>query len=122
MRKLAFGIGLTALVAMSTGALAQSATEGPLADPNAISPVPIARKIEKKAKRHKPSRTTQNTDPSAKPVPTATPAPGTPLPDDPVSFGMKWNGTNDNAQQQRIQNYNGTLPGTGAEVGMKLHF
>ena len=44
------------------------------------------------------------------------------VPDDPMSFGMKWNGSNDSAGQTRIENLNGGAVGTGAEVGMKLHF
>ncbi len=43
-------------------------------------------------------------------------------PVDPISFGMKWNGSNDSAGQTRIENLNGNATGTGAEVGMKLHF
>ena len=48
--------------------------------------------------------------------------PSRPRPADPLSFGMKWNGSNDNAAQTRIENLNGNATGTGAEVGMKLHF
>lgn len=40
----------------------------------------------------------------------------------PVSFGMKWNGSNDSSTQTRVQNYNGTAEGAGAELGMKMHF
>lgn len=43
-------------------------------------------------------------------------------PVDPISFGMKWNGSNDSASQTRLENLNGNATGTGAEVGMKLHF
>ncbi len=43
-------------------------------------------------------------------------------PVDPISFGLKWNGSNDSAGQTRIENLNGNATGTGAEVGMKLHF
>ena len=42
--------------------------------------------------------------------------------DDPLSLGMKWNGSNDNASQTRVQNYGGDAAGTGAAVGLKLHF
>ena len=35
---------------------------------------------------------------------------------------MKWNGSNDTARDTRVQNYDGTAEGTGAEVGLKLHF
>ncbi len=56
-------------------------------------------------------------------MPTADVAASKPVPPtDPVSFGMKWNGSNDNAAQTRIENLNGNATGTGAEVGMKLHF
>lgn len=42
--------------------------------------------------------------------------------DNPLSLGMKWNGTNDTTTQTRVQNYGGEATGTGAEVGLKLHF
>ena len=42
--------------------------------------------------------------------------------DNPLSLGMKWNGSNDNASQTRVQNYGGDAAGTGAAVGLKLHF
>ena len=44
------------------------------------------------------------------------------VPSDPLSFGMKWNGSNESAGQTRIDNLNGGAVGTGAAVGMKLHF
>ena len=43
-------------------------------------------------------------------------------PASPLSLGMKWNGSNDNAVQTRTQNYGGDAQGAGAEVGLKLHF
>ena len=38
--------------------------------------------------------------------------------EDPLSLGMKWNGSNDNASQTRVQNYGGEAAGTGAAVGL----
>lgn len=43
-------------------------------------------------------------------------------PEDPLSFGMKWNANSDSARETRVQNYGGDAPGEGAEVGVKLHF
>lgn len=40
----------------------------------------------------------------------------------PLTLGMKWNGNNDSAGQTRIENLHGGAVGTGAEVGLKLHF
>ena len=55
---------------------------------------------------------------SPKPVPRAATA-RTP---DPLSLGLKWNGSNDNAEQTRIQNHGGTAAGTVASVGLNYHF
>ena len=54
--------------------------------------------------------------------PVAEPGAKTSAPGSPLSLGMKWNGSNDSAGQTRVQNYNGNTQGTGAEVGLKLHF
>lgn len=103
-------------------AAAQSALDGPLAPPDAPAPAP-AHHAKAKAKRvhHAAAKPAQ---PSADiPAPSARAArPAKAAPDDPVSLGMKWNGSNDTAAQTRYENLNGNAPGTGAEVGLKLHF
>lgn len=121
--------GALAILLISAPAFAQSATEGPLASPDA-SPTPKASKPPAKKKvAHKGAKTTHakaataddeagGARPDAQPI---LHAPGG-APADPLSFGMKWNGANDDARGTRVQNYNGDAQGTGAEVGMKLHF
>ena len=37
-------------------------------------------------------------------------------------LAMKWRGNNDTQTQTRVQNLDGNAQGTGAEVGLKLHF
>jgi hypothetical protein len=109
---------------------AQSPLEGPLAKPGAHLPplsLPKAKrpvhKAHKDAHRDERARNEPGFDPN---VPDHARVPDDPAHrsavGDPVSFGMKWNGSNDSASQTRVQNYDGNAPGTGAEVGLKLHF
>ena len=124
-----------AFAAMSAVALAQ-VPEGPLVDP-AVTPAP-AKPVKSKLvkKLHKKASAVASTKTGAVPsdsVPTkAAAVPGS-VPSsradhhgttttDPVSFGMKWNGNNDTAEKTRVQNYGGDAAGTGAAVGLKLHF
>ena len=120
-----------------TGGVACSQTpEGPLGAPSPVaqSRAPSAstsephqaatsRAVHRRhaAKTHatRPAARDQNA-PAATPTAAATTAAS--RADDPLSFGMKWNGSNDNGVQTRTQNYNGNAEGTGAEVGLKLHF
>ena len=123
---------------------AQSLTDGPLALPGMPAP---SEAIKGKVNKAKPAthakmstakihaaKTTNKTgtkaadldDESAPTVsPTAKPATRKPVAEqasDPLSLGMKWNGSNDSAEQTRIQNYGGTAAGTGASVGLNYHF
>ena len=116
----------------------QSLTDGPLAGPDAPALIesfkgrPPAHAKTSAAKNHA-ARTTRwsnaqaaDLDGRREPAPsTAKPAPSRPAKGaapDPFSLGMKWNGSNDNAEQTRIQNYGGSAPGTGASVGLNYHF
>ena len=119
------GVGLTGAVWVAP-ASAQSPFDGPLAAPDAPAlPAPKARaRTKPKASRHAAARPVAVPDAAARPVPTNAdappPSPGAPA--DPVSLGMKWNGSNDTAAQTRYQNGPENAFGSGAEVGMKLHF
>lgn len=115
-------IALVIGVASAGAAAAQSSTEGPLAVPNAVPT---------KAKSSKPSHhkkvvhreTTQSSDyNTSSQIPQPVIHAGHDAPADPLSLGMKWNGSNDDARATRVQNYDGNAVGTGAEVGLKLHF
>lgn len=116
-----------ALVLGAASAFAQSPLEGPLAAPDfaplATPPKPKATK----GTHRKSTKTARRAPPKTDDAPAADGA-AQPLvqpsggPANPVDFGMKWNGSNDNAAQTRAQNYDGSAQGTGAEVGMKLHF
>ena len=109
---------------VTTCALAQSAVQGPLGAPS------VAAKSAK-PKHRKPIKIAHHANPpTASPAYGAVPPPPTEAlpvahsasPTDPVDFGMKWNGSSDSARETRVQNYNGDAEGTGAQVGMKLHF
>lgn len=125
-RMMAVAVGLCVAGAAHAQGLA-----GPLAPSDspptaaAVGAAPVKRSA-RRAKAAAPKRT-------AVPASARLPAePRVPVPEpvaagasggtNPVSFGMKWNGSNDNAAQTRIENLNGQATGTGAEVGMKLHF
>ena len=132
---------LACAVVVADPSRAQSLTDGPLAAPGVGKPPPA------KAPRAKPTthaskasaakaRAAKATDAAG--VTDGAPADGGPVgstdakpvvrrpvaarPSDPLSLGMKWNGSNDNAEQTRIQNYGGTATGTGASVGLNYHF
>ena len=116
----------------------QSLTDGPLAGPDAPASIepfkgtPPARAKTSTAKNRSTRTTRRNSSQAAdldgrrEPAPsTSKPAPSRPakaLAPDPFSLGMKWNGSNDNAEQTRIQNYGGSAAGTGASVGLNYHF
>lgn len=130
MRKLRFLAAMIIFVGAPELALAQVGTEAPLAAPNAIAgPAQDAKPAKHKAVKHKKAvhhdaSHAQNgfpTDRAAASRELALPSSGT-APADPLSFGMTWNGNSDNARETRVQNYNAAAPGSGAEVGMKLHF
>ncbi len=118
-----------AMIAAISAATAQDLS-GPLARSDA-SPLAAATKPDKTVKhigrRTKAATTSKRTTvPIAENLPSAldhaTDTTKATAPTDPVSFGMKWNGSNDSAGQTRIENLNGGATGTSAEVGMKLHF
>ncbi len=108
-------------------AAAQSPMEGPLSDPVGVPMTKAKPKLSKLAhsKRKNAHRETPHAS-SAYEAPVGTAQPiihaGHDAPADPLSLGMKWNGSNDNARDTRVQNYDGNAAGTGAEVGLKLHF
>ena len=121
-----------ALVGPSWG---QSLTDGPLAAPGApasseaVKGRPPAH-AKTSAAKTRVAKTTRGSNAQAADVderrePASTPAPRHPATkpaSDPFSLGMKWNGSNDNAEQTRIQNYGGSAAGTGASVGLNYHF
>ncbi len=119
-------IWLAAGCAIGGVACAQTLPDGPLAASPSQGETHAPRKATFKkhaAKPHAPAPSAArdpNAPARAPAMPTA--AAGAAAADDPLSFGMKWNGSNDNGVQTRTQNYNGNAAGTGAEVGMKLHF
>ena len=123
---------------------AQSLTNGPLSSPGMPAPSEAMKgKVDKgkpashaktsAAKVHA-AKTTNKTNAKAADLddgiepptsPAAKPATRKPVAEqasDPLSLGMKWNGSNDSAEQTRIQNYGGTAAGTGASVGLNYHF
>ena len=124
------------LVAVATltasAALAEELSDPPSAPAAAIVPaVPAKPARHSAAHRAKVATAARRTAvPASARLPAETPAVpaadlavAKPIPQaDPVAFGMKWNGSNDSAGQTRIENLNGNAAGTGAEVGMKLHF
>ena len=126
-------IVLTMAVAALTPAMGQ-VPQGPLADPGAppAAAAPLKSKPAKKPRpKHRKTAATPRT-PSDRPqsqdasaadaIPTSRAAHKGTTSSDPVSFGMKWNGSNDTAEKTRVQNYNGDATGAGAAVGLKLHF
>ena len=114
------------LLGLAAPTRSQSTFEGPLAAPGAALEKPVAKpKKHQAAKPAKTSKATQAGDFKQVPpraTPPVIPDQKTPSVSDPVSLGMKWNGSNDGTTQTRTQNYNGGAQGTGAEVGLKLHF
>ena len=117
------GAVMAASVSLVVPAFAQSALDGPLAAPDAAPAAPLHHPKAKARKAHHASAkpAPEATD-AAHAVPADAPAPSHEAPADPLSLGMKWNGNNDSAAQTRSQNLDGNAAGTGAEVGMKLHF
>ncbi len=135
---------LTCCVLVAGPSRAQSLTDGPLAAPGTGTPAPREAPAAKSATRasRKPATKTHTANRSdatkatdaipadlggsgpgasraAKPAPRQPPAERA---SDPLSLGMKWNGSNDSPEQTRIQNYGGTAAGTGASVGLNYHF
>lgn len=128
------------MVALAIGAAAAQVGTGPLAEPNEVSSgakpaattgAKVARKTGRgRARRH----ASKANSPAAQqplgdaagerrsaPISSADHRVGGDT-NGPISFGMKWNGANDSAEKTRVQNYDGNAEGTGAEVGLKLHF
>lgn len=120
------------LVSLSVASTAEAqGLAGPLAATDATTTVVphVAKPVKRPARHSKTAASKRTAAPAAARLPTDPVVPisnpaGTSAtsPTNPVSFGMKWNGSNDNASQTRIENLNGQATGTGAEVGMKLHF
>ena len=129
--------------ALAGPAPAQSLTDGPLAAPDAERPAPS--KVPKPASTAHAKKSAAKSRTAASPhASRARDAQATdrdeggptgqrnaertlprPVPDrttDPLSLGMKWQGSNDSPEQTRTQNYGGTAPGTGASVGLNYHF
>ena len=123
---------LTCCLVLATPSWGQSLLDGPLAAPDARTPSKAVRAKPAKAPTAKAraAKTTSGVDAKAahlddqrespsKPMPHRSAAEPTP---DPLNLGMKWNGSNDTAEQTRIQNYGGSATGTGASVGLNYHF
>ena len=136
MRSIWFGLAVAA-VAFVGPAIGESAYDGPLAAPDATAAPPASLESKRTASRTKAKAAKPHHHAAAKlpspatdaALPEASPSTGqrasaasAPPAEDPLSLGMKWNGSNDTAAQTRVQNYNGNAVGTGAEVGLKLHF
>lgn len=124
MRAKVMVAALSMAVAWAAPAGAQSPLDGPLAAPDApaaATPKPHA-KAKAKKPRHVASKPAPDVEATPERVPAAAEAPSRRAPADPLSLGMKWNGSNDTAGQTRSQNLDGGAFGSGAEVGMKLHF
>ncbi|MCX8255249.1 exported protein of unknown function [Beijerinckiaceae bacterium RH AL1] len=124
----ALGAGM--LVATASAQAQQSPLDGPLAAPGEAASAPAANPAKPKAKPHKahhakakPVREPAEAQDAAVPrQPGETPSARATAPADAVDLGMKWNGNNDTAAQTRFQNGPNNAFGSGAEVGMKLHF
>ncbi len=117
---------------------AQSVTDGPLSASGADAPVSAKSSLARSASAKLSAAKTRSAKKarSTSALPSEVPAGAAPraakpispkatkavAPDDPLSLGMKWNGSNDNAEQIRTQNYGGGAAGTGASVGLKYHF
>ncbi len=106
-----------------------SAQEGPLHEPSAV-PAAAKTRPAKAAKTRARKTGSLPTKADALPQPSSAPTSlpfsaarrNATTPANPISFGLKWNGANDTAERTRVQNYNGEAAGTGAAVGLKLHF
>ena len=120
---------VVAAIARTSVAAAQDIS-GPLSNPDdgGLPAKPAKRAAAHRTKAASTAKRTASPASARKPaeapaIPTAdkgTAKCGAPV--DSISFGMKWNGSNESASQSRIDNLNGSATGTGAEVGMKLHF
>ena len=137
---------LACCLALAGPATAGPLTDGPLAGPDAAAPPMTGDAKTGRARRVTRTKTPATKMPATKTraakaanataadlddgrgpamPPAAKPAPRKPVSEpatDPLSLGMKWNGSNDSAEQTRIQNYGGTAAGTGASVGLNYHF
>ena len=120
---------LAASVSLAAPALAQSPLDGPLAVPDAApsTQAPATHARTKPRKTHhaaaKGAKLPAAAADAAVPRPTSAEAPAhAAAPADAFDLGMKWNGSNDGSAQTKFQSGPNTSPGTGAEVGMKLHF
>ncbi len=119
-----------AMAATAMPALAQSPLDGPLASPDATPPAVHATTPHAKSKPRKlhhaaakGAKVPGSESDAAVPRPTSAEAPSSKTaPGDAVDLGMKWNGSNDGSAQTKFQSGPNTSPGSGAEVGMKLHF
>ncbi len=132
-------LSLTCCLVLAGPSRAQSLTDGPLAASGTPAPSkPIKGKPATHAKsssaKTRAAKATNKNNAKAADLddgseatasPASKPAPRKPVAvptSDPLSLGMKWNGSNDSAEQTRIQNYGGTATGTGASVGLNYHF
>ena len=133
-RLLGSTLGLSLL--LSGQAWAQTLPDGPLSAPDATPPAKASgaapasaktasakpRKVKKAHAAAAPIDSLADEPPHAHPGKAPVAKPVKDAPADPLSLGMKWNGSNDNAEQTRTQNYSGSAPGTGASVGLIYHF
>lgn len=138
MRPLWFVGAVAASFAWIGPSSAQTALEGPLAAPVALGGAPTSLGVPTRTSTGAQARTkARKTHHAAVKAPdigfskgasqAATrdhqiSAGGSTSTADPLSIGMKWHGSADDARETRVQNYNGNAAGTGAEVGMQLHF
>ena len=135
-------MGAIAFLVLAASAASAQVNEGPLAYPSAAASSPDRPSKVKQPKPAKAARNAKGVKPHTRKAATAE-APvadaagaeharevpvsnadrrAAPTSGDPIDFGMKWNGANDSAEKTRVQNYGGNAEGTGAEVGLKLHF
>ena len=112
------------IAATTAAAQAPPGVQGPLGEPGTTAPIKVKPKPAKRARKHAATPAADlprdAADASRAPVPTS--SHGAAPAADPISLGFKWQGTNDTAEKTRVQNYNGDAAGTGAAVGLKLHF
>jgi len=134
MRRRSFWVAGLIAALQANGLVHAQTLQGPLAVQTAKAPnAPTAKQKHAKVKapnRRKAATATPGADPAHQPVDggraeqpeNAKAEHSTAITPDPLSFGMKWSGSNDTAEKTRVQNYNAGADGTGAEVGLKLHF
>ena len=126
------GVALAAGLAWASTASVRPASaqslDGPLSASDAAPPTDRA--VHARPKPHKAhhaaakgAKAPATQSDAAVPRPTAAEAPSSKtVPGDAFDLGMKWNGSNDGAAETKFQSGPNTSAGTGAEVGMKLHF